>query len=565
MMKTLLKGGTVVNVFTDSLEKTNVLIENEKIIGVGSYTDAETDFVENVEGMYICPGFIDGHIHIESTMLTPYEFAKAALPHGTTTVMADPHEIANVCGTAGIRYMLEASRGLPLTVYIMLPSCVPASRFDESGACLTAEDLEPFYLNPRVLGLAEMMNYPGVIAGDAEIRKKLDNALKRGAAVDGHAPLLMGKALDTYISAGIQSDHECSTYDEAVERISKGQWLMIRQGTAAHNLEALIGLFDAPYSHRCLLVTDDRHPADLVGEGHIDSIIRTAVKFGKSAVTGIRMATIQAAQRFGLGFVGAVAPGYRADLLVLDSLENIGIRDVYCGGKKTVCDGKAEEFKKPDVREHLRKAVLNSFYTEPITAEDFRIEAQSECADCRVIRVIPGQLLTDEMIERIDFSRNNGTDPERDILKLAVIERHMCTGHKGRGFIYGIGLKEGAVASSVSHDSHNLVVIGTNDADMAAAANRVISMGGGAAVVRDGKVEADMPLPVAGLMTDECAEGIAAKNKHLIDVLYSFGVPKNIAPLMNMAFVSLSVIPDLKMTTKGLVDVNRQKIVDLFV
>lgn len=562
-MKILLKGASVVNVFTDEVEKTNVLIENQKIIGVGDYTDSDADTVENLDGKYICPGFIDGHIHIESTMLTPYEFSKAALPHGTTTIIADPHEIANVCGTAGIRYMLEASCDLPLTVYIMLPSCVPASSFDESGANLTAEDLEPFYSNPRVLGLAEMMNYPGVIAHDREIYKKINSALSHGLTVDGHAPQLTGKALDTYIAAGIQSDHECSEFDEGLERVRKGQWLMIRQGTAARNLEALIDIFDEPYSRRCLLVTDDRHPADLVGEGHIDSIIRTAAGFGKSVITGIRMATIQAAQRFGINYVGAVAPGYRADLLVLDDLDTIKIRDVYCGGKKTVDCGTVLNFKKPVVREHLQKAVLNSFYTDTVDEFDFHIDAQSD--KCRVIKTIPDQLLTDEVIEKIDFGKNNGIDIDRDILKIAVIERHMNTGHIGKGFISGIGLRRGAVASSVSHDSHNLIVIGTNDRDIAAAANHIISIGGGAAVVENGHIIADMPLPVAGLMTNVPAEEIAEKNERLLDALYGLGVPKNTAPLMTMAFVSLSVIPNLKLTTRGLVDVNRQEIVSLFI
>ncbi len=561
-MKVLLKNGIVVNVFTGGLEKNNVLIEDEKIIGIGDYSDKEADVVEDVSGRFICPGFIDGHIHIESTMLVPTELAKIALPHGTTSIVADPHEIANVCGKDGIKFMIEASEGIPLNVYIMLPSCVPATKFDESGAELKAEDLKPFYSNKRVLGLAEMMNYPGVIEGDGEILKKIKDARLNNRIVDGHAPLLSGKNLDKYISAGIQSDHECSSFEEAKERIGKGQWVMIRQGTAARNLEDLIDLFDEPYCKRCLLVTDDRHPADLIKDGHIDNIIRLAVKMGKSAVTAIQMATIQAAQCFGLKYVGAVAPGYRADLLVLKNLENIEIEDVYSSGKKVVSKGVAEEIFVPPVEINLLKAVKNTFNVEKISEKDLYIEPKA--AKCRIIKTIPNQLLTEEWITDINYDCNNGIDIERDILKIAVIERHKNTGHKGVGFISGIGLKSGAIASSISHDSHNIVVIGTNDKDIVCAVNRIIDIGGGAVCVKDEKVIAEMPLDVAGLMTEERAEIIAEKNEKLRNAMYSLGVPQNIAPLMTMAFVSLSVIPNIKMTTNGLVDVNKQQLVSLY-
>ena len=562
-MRTLLKNGTVVNVFTGTLEKTNVLFEGDKILGVGDYSEQDADKTEDVSGKYICPGFIDGHIHIESTMLSPAELARVSLRHGTTAVVADPHEIANVCGSAGIRYMLEASRGIPLKVYIMLPSCVPATRFDESGAVLTAEELTPFYAEKRVLGLAEMMNYPGVLAGDREIFKKLKDAFSHHAVVDGHAPLLSGRALDSYIAAGIQSDHECCSLDEAKERIRKGQWLMIRQGTAARNLAGLIDLFDEPYCRRCLLVTDDRHPEDLLQEGHIDYIIRLAVKMGKSAITGIQMATLQAAQCFGLKRAGAIAPGYKADILVLDSLENIDISAVYCDGEKVVDGEKLAEIKKPPVKEQLLKAVLNSFFVDTLSPDALHIEEKAK--QCRVIKTVPDQLLTGEWITDIDWSRNNGIDAARDILKIAVIERHMHTGHKGLGFISGIGLKHGAICSSVSHDSHNIVVIGANDADMVLAVNHVIAMGGGCTAVRDGKILADMPLPIAGLMADESAETLAQRNDTLRRAIYALGVPESTAPMMTMMFLSLPVIPSLKLTTKGLVDVDRQEIVPLYV
>lgn len=561
-MKILLKNGTVVNAFTDSLEKVNVLIEDEKIIGVGDYSDDDADMVEDVSGKYVCPGFIDGHIHIESTMMTPAEFVKAVLPHGTTGVVADPHEIANVCGIEGVRFMLEASAGLPVTVYIMLPSCVPATGFDEAGATLTAEDLEPLYMTPRILGLAEVMNYSGVIAKEQEVRKKIEDAHRNGKVVDGHAPLLLGKDLDTYLSAGIQSDHECSSYEEGAERIRKGQWLMIRQGTAARNLKGLIELFEEPWSRKCLLVTDDRHPADILKDGHIDHIVRLAIEMGKSSVTAIRMATIQAAECFGLQRVGAVAPGFQANVLILDDLDSVAVRDVYCSGEKVVSNGKLTEITTPVIKEQRIKAVRNSFYVDRLKDSDFHIEEKGKY--CRIIKTIPGQLLTEEWIAEINWAKSNGVDVERDILKIAVIERHMHTGHKGIGFISGLGIKRGAVASTVSHDSHNLVVIGTNDEDMVCVANHVIKMGGGYAVVCDRKILTALPLPIAGLMSELGVSELAERNQKLLDTVTSLGVAEEATPLMTMAFVSLAVIPSLKLTTKGLVDVGRQEQVSLY-
>ena len=562
-MKLLLKNAQIVNVFTDRLETANVLIDDEKIIGVGEYNDTDADIVRDLSGKIICPGFIDGHIHVESTMLTPPELARVCLPCGTTAIVADPHEIANVCGFSGIVYMLEASEDLPLSVYIMLPSCVPSTPFDETGAVMEAEELRVLYSHPRVLGLGEMMNYPGVLADDPKVMQKISEAHELGKLVNGHAPLLGGRELDKYIAAGISDDHECSTIDEAVERISKGQHVMIRQGTAAKNLEALLPLFDEPWSRRCILVTDDRHPADLISEGHIDNIIRRAVKAGKSPLTAIRMASLQTAEYFGLKSVGAVAPGYRADLLVLDDLETVKVCDVYCGGRLAVSEGKVIDFKKPEIRSDIRKTVRNSFYLDELSPADFYIKPEG--SRCRVIKITPGQLLTDEWIAEIDFNRANGIDIKRDILKLAVIERHLNTGHKGIGFISGIGMKKGAIASSVSHDAHNLIVIGTNDEDMAAAANRIRAMGGGNVVVSEGKIIAEMPLPEAGLMSDLSAAEIAAQNEEVRMAVHKLGASAEIEPFMNMAFLSLPVIPSLKMTTLGLVDVNRQRLVSLFV
>lgn len=562
-MKTLLKGGTVVNVFTDELQKANVLIEDEKIIGVGDYSDTDADCVHDISGKYVCPGFIDGHIHIESTMMLPAEFAKAAVLHGTCAVVSDPHEIANVCGGEGIEFMLEASEKLPLDVYVMVPSCVPATAFDESGAELSAADIEPFYRHSRVLGLAEMMNYVGVVFGDEGVMAKINSANEKGKVINGHAPLLSGRDLDKYIAAGIRDDHECSSSEEAKERIRKGQRVMIRNGTAARNLSGLIFLFEEPWNRRCLLVTDDKHAADLIANGHIDDIIRLAVKQGKSAVAGIRMATLQAAEAFGLRNEGAVAPGYNANLAVLGDLDSVAVSDVYHLGKRVVSDGVLEPFASPEVSTALKERVLHSFNLAPLCEKDFHVAA-SGVRKCRVIELVKNQLITEEALLDVDFGANNGVDTEKDILKLAVIERHKNTGHIGLGFIHGIGLKEGAIAASVSHDSHNLIVIGTSEAEMAFAANRVRELGGGMVAVKGGEVLSEMPLPYAGLMTDASAAEVARQNKAVRESVHTLGVPADIEPFMTMAFVSLPVIPKIKMTTLGLFSSDQWAIVPLF-
>lgn len=563
-MKTLLKNGKVLNVFIDKLEDVNVLIEDDLVIGVGDYTDEDADSVVDVTGKVLCPGFIDGHIHIESTMLTPAELAKVSLPHGTTTIFADPHEIANVCGVPGIKYMIAMSEGLPLNVNIMLPSCVPATPFDESGAELFAEDLEPLYDESRVYGLAEMMNYPGLIFGDPSVVAKVKAAKAKRRAVDGHAPMLRGKELDKYLSYGIGSDHECSDVDEAKERIRKGQYIMVREGTAAKNLDALSPLFDEPWNHRAVLCTDDRHPADLLSQGHIDNVVRRALECGAKPEVAIRMATIQPAQYFGLVNAGAIAPGYRADILVLSDLASIDICDVYAAGSLVVSNKSVQPFSVPSVDATLDSMVRNSIHMDEVAPGFLKIDATGK-KTCRVIDVVPGQLLTNEALLTVDFDNgNNGIDVSEDILKLAVIERHHSTGHRGLGFIRGIGLKAGAIAATVSHDSHNLIVIGTNDADMERVANYIREIGGGSAIVVNGEVVASMPLPIAGLMTDKPADIIAEENEALRAKVNEIGVNSGIEPFMNMAFVSLPVIPSLKMSTQGLVDVDKFERVDLF-
>ncbi|MBR5272191.1 MAG: adenine deaminase [Clostridia bacterium] len=564
-MKKLLKNGFVINVFTGEIEKANVLIDEDKIIGVGDYyTDTDADVVDDIEGKYICPGFIDGHIHIESSFLTPCEFARVCVPHGTTAVIADCHEIANVCGNDGINYMIEASKGLPLDVYFAIPSCVPATDFDEAGARLEAKDIEPFYSNPRVVGLGEVMNYVGVVFGDQKVLDKVNSALSHNLTVNGHAPLLSGRELDKYVSAGIRDDHETTSVEEAQERIRKGQRVMIRQGTAARNLESLLPLFDDPWASRCLLVSDDKHPAELVANGHIDEIIRLAVRSGKSAITGIKMVTIQAAEHFGLKNIGAVAPSYKADLVVLDNLDTLNVCKVYKNGNKVAENGKALDFETPEVDARLDSVVRNSFHINEIKKEDFIINASGK-KSCRVIELIINQLITNELITEIDFDTNNGIDISRDILKLAVLERHNNTGHIGLGFVNGISMEYGAIAASVSHDSHNLIVIGTNEDDMVVVANRIRELGGGMVAANNGQIYAEMPLPIAGIMTDAPAHIAAQQNEQVRKSVYDLGADDHAAPFMTMAFVSLPVIPHLKMTTNGLFDVDKFELVSLFV
>jgi adenine deaminase len=562
-MKTILKNASVVNVFTEEVAKSDVLINDGMIAGVGDYSDYPADKTIDLTGKYVCPGFIDAHIHIESTMLTPSEFAKVCVPHGTTAVVADPHEIANVCGKEGIRYMLESSEDLPLTVYIMLPSCVPATSFDESGAVLSAQDLEEFYSHPRVLGLAEVMDYPGVISENENVIGKIRSAKSHNAVINGHAPLLSGRDLDKYISSGIYDDHECSSVEEAMERIRKGQMIMIRQGSAAKNLVDLLPLFEKPWSDRCMLVSDDKHPEDLVNRGHIDDAIRIAVKRGRSPVTAIKMATLNAARYFGLKNLGAIAPGYSADILILDDLDSVKVRDVYKNGIPVAEDGRILPFETPKVNVELEKTVRSTFNLNDLSESDFIINC-SQKRRCNVINAFRRQIITEKTVEEIDFSKNNGVDIEKDILKIAVIERHKHTGHIAVAFIKGIGLKAGAIASSVAHDSHNLIVVGTNEKDMTVAANTVIASGGGLVAVKDGCVIGEIPLPVAGIMSDCDAAACAAMSASVNRAALSLGCPEGSEPFMRMSFISLPVIPHIKLTTFGLFDGDSFSLIPLF-
>ena len=578
----VLKGGTIVNVFTERTEIGDIAIEDGCIAGIGEY-----DGLVNVDmtGRYICPGFIDGHIHIESSMVSPPEFEKAVLPHGTTTVITDPHEIGNVAGCQGVDYMLKATEGLSLDAFFVMPSCVPSTELDESGAVLGPEDIKPYYENPRVLGLAEVMNSVGVVAGQEDLMGKLTEAGRRGKVIDGHAPFLGGNELNAYVCSGVWSDHECSDAGEALEKLGRGQWIMIREGTAARNLEALMPLFEAPYYERCMLVTDDKHPGDLISMGHIDYIIRRAVSLGADPIRAIKMGTFNAARYFGLKDRGAVMPGLRADLAVLEDLKDIRVAAVYKDGvltaKEGVCLGAGKEKKRnyaageeprSGSREDTESAektaggletafprVFNSFHMDEVTLEDLVLEQKGAME--RVIQFKPHELLTEERL--VPWQNTLGLAPgvslEQDIVKAAVFERHLHTGHKGLGFVGGYGLKKGAVATSVAHDSHNLIVVGTNDRDMVLAANAVRKNRGGLAVAAEGQVLGELALPIGGVMSRLSVEEVEEQLQALKVLTRQLGISSDIDAFMTLAFVSLPVIPKLRINTYGVIDVDRQK------
>lgn len=558
----VLKNAQIVNVFTQSVETGDIAIEGGYIVGIGNY---EGITEKDLGGAYVCPGFLDGHIHIESSMTSPGEFERAVVPHGTIAVITDPHEIANVAGTAGIRFMMQSAQKLDLDVYFMLPSCVPATDLDESGAELLARDLEPFYADEKVLGLAEMMNAFGVTHGDKGCFEKLVQARSLKKAIDGHAPALSGKELNAYVTAGIRSDHECSDFEEAKEKFARGQWIMIRQGTAAKNLKALMGMFEDPYYQRCLLVTDDKHPGDLIRIGHIDAIIREAVSMGADPIRAIRMGTLNAAAYFGLHDTGAVAPGYKADLAVFDDLRTLNVKQVYKGGKLVAENGKMlhQKEKNTDWSTEIKERVFHSFHRVPITVEELQLK-ETTGTHQRVIDMVAHELITKERIEEWKELPGvaPGVDISRDIVKLAAIERHKNTGHVGLGFLGKYGLKKGAVATSIGHDSHNLVIAGVTDEDMVLAGNRVIENGGGLAIALEGKVLADLPLPIGGLMADEPVEVVDEKLEHMKKLSVELGISEDIDAFMTLAFISLPVIPKLRLNTYGVVDVEKHQVVE---
>lgn len=549
----VLKNGQIVNVFSGEVYTGDVAIYHTRIVGIGGYRAKK---VIDVEGEFIAPGFIDGHVHIESAMVRLSEFARAVVPLGTTTVVIDPHEIANVLGMDGIRYMLESAKYLPLSVYIMLSSCVPTTHMETTGAHLSGEDLSPFLNLKWVLGLGEVMNFPGVIGRDQGVLDKIRMAGER--RIDGHAPGLSGKDLVAYVAAGVRSDHESTTAQEAREKLRAGMYVMLREGTTARNLDALLPLVNSDNVSRLIFCTDDRHPLDLLTEGHINSMIKRAIEKGIDPITAIKMATINPTEYFGINDIGAIIPGYRADLVTFDNFENLRINRVIKGGKVVAEGGQLLPLEKSPPQVHIRSSI-NVHWME---LKDFSILAEDERV--KIINIIPNQLTSQKLIERPKVVAGQVvSDTDRDILKAAVVERHLASGNVGKGFVKGFGLKRGAIASSVAHDSHNIVVVGVTDDDMLRAVIEIIKLRGGMVTVVDGKVKASLALPIAGLMSEEPLEEVSSKLEELRKAAGELGCTLK-DPFMQLSFLALTVIPELRLTDKGLVDVKQFKLVPLF-
>lgn len=540
----ILKNTSYLDTDERKFKKGDIAIKNGKIIGINGNFEGEKE--KDLTGKYIVPGFIDGHIHLESSVISPEDFAKIASIHGTTAVVTDPHEIANVCGIDGIKYMLEKTKNLPISVYAMVSSCVPATEFDESFANLDSEATRKcFELDPdRILGLAEMMNFPGVIFKNPEVLAKIEIAKKLGKRVDGHAPRLTGEDLKKYISEGIESDHECSTLEEAIEKmnvarnLNKEFYIMIRQGTAAKNLEALAKLITMPeYRDNCMFSTDDKHPEELKNEGHIDSIIRKAINLGIKPEDAYITATKNAAQYFGLENLGRIKEGCQADLAILDNIEKVKIDSVYKNGEEITSE-KLKKWPKNEVEEGLEERVRNSINMREIKVDDINCEGRAK----QIIGLVPGEIIT------TDEGAANDYDLANDIIKVVVIESHKGTSHIGTAYLKGMGLKKGAVGTTVAHDSHYMILAGTNDADIVKAANEIAKMQGGKIYVEDGEVKSSLALPIAGLMTDENPNIVIKKMEELKEKAQ---VKDGIDPYMNLSFVSLGVIGDVRLLPGG--------------
>ena len=525
----VLKHATYVNVFANQLCTADIAVAEGVIVGMGDYSGTtEVDCTSKI----VLPGFLDAHIHLESSLVSPTEFVKAVLPHGTTTVITDPHEIANVMGTDGIEYMLQTTEGLPVDVRFMLPSCVPATPLDESGAVLDYRAIDSFYGHPRVQGLAEMMNFVGIIAGDDQPVEKILAAQAHHKKIDGHAPDLQGNDLNAYIAAGVYSDHECHDLADAIAKLERGQFIMIREGTAARNLEALFPLLCDKYAERCMFCTDDKHPNDLLEKGHIDYIVKKAIALGADPITAVKVACHNAARYFLLNDRGAIAPGYQGDFVIIDNFQDFRIQQVYKQGRLMVEDGVVRDFPQPVIEKYLTDRAHDTFHVEALTAEDFQ-----EDRPRAIIGMVDGEITT------VDAGYSDRIDVGYDVLKIAVVERHKNTRHIGIGFLQGYGLRSGAVATSISHDSHNIIVVGTNEADMAAAVDRVVELNGGIVVWDGGQSAAEVPLAIAGIMSDEPLVTVNEKLEAAKERAYALGVRRGIDPFMTLSFMALPVIP----------------------
>ncbi len=550
-----LKGGTVVDCINGTLQEWDIAIACGRIAAVGHGFQAKN--VMDCTGKVISPGFIDAHIHIESTMLCPRQFARAVVPRGTTCVIADPHEIANCLGTDGVRFMISQASDLPMDIFYSAPSCVPATHLETSGAELGPEEVEELLNMEGVIALGEMMNFPGVVFGDEEVHKKLEIARRLGVVIDGHAPGLSGEMLCAYVSAGIDSDHECTTPQEAAEKLERGMFLFLRQGTSEQNLKDLLPAVRPSNLHRCCLVSDDRDPDDLMDKGHMDYSLRVAVHSGLDPLAAVSMATINPATRFCLKDRGAICPGYVADLVILKDLKDFFVEATLFRGQIVAKDGQL-------VSNICHRALERDMRSMAVDMDkiDFSIKTKGELV--RVIGIKPGQIVTDELIEPVrDKDGLAVSAPDRDIVKLAIIERHHGTGNIGLGFVKGLGLKEGAIASTIAHDSHNIIVAGVNDSDMLVAVSALVECGGGLSVARENRLVARLEMPIAGLMSDRPLEEVRAGLDNVKRATRDIGCGMD-NPFMILSFLALPVIPKLKLTDKGLVDVESFSFVPLF-
>ncbi|MBQ2829894.1 MAG: adenine deaminase [Oscillospiraceae bacterium] len=541
----VLKNATYVNVFCNELSQGDIAVAEGLIVGMGEYHGKEEI---DVSGKLVLPGFVDAHVHLESALVSPKEFAKAVLPHGTTTVITDPHEIANVMGADGIEYMLQATEGLPVDVRFMLPSCVPATPLDESGAVLDYRAIDSFYDHPRIEGLAEVMNYVGVENADPLVLEKIVAAQAHHKKIDGHAPGLSGNGLNAYIAAGVYSDHECYDVEDAIAKLSRGQYIMIREGTAAHNLDALLPLLTPQYYTYCMFCSDDKHPSDLLERGHIDYIVRRAIRAGVDPIIAVKAASHHAARYFLLNNRGAIAPGFLGDFIIIDNFDDFNIEKVFKRGV-LMFDGKTvTDFPAPEIDPNLVARAHDTFHVAHLTADDF-----AESRPRGVIGLVANEIVSS------DEGYASAIDVDADILKIAVIERHKNTHHIGIGYIKGYGLKSGAVATSISHDSHNIIVVGTNEQDMADAVNRVVELGGGIVVLDGGKVCGEVQLQIAGIMSEAPLVEVNEKLEAAKESAFALGVSRNIDPFMTLSFMALPVIPTLRLTTRGVIDVVTQR------
>ncbi|MCB0115648.1 MAG: adenine deaminase [Caldilineaceae bacterium] len=552
----LLRNARLVNVFSGEIEETDIAVAGDRIAGIGPGYVAHHEV--DLAGAYVAPGFIDAHVHIESSLCTPPQFAAAVLPRGVTTVVTDPHEIANVAGVDGIRFIAESSRDLPLHVVVMAPSCVPATDMETSGAVLTAADLAPLLADGTVHGLAEMMNFPGAAAGAPDVLAKLDAFA--GRPIDGHAPAMTGHALNAYAAAGVGSEHECTTVAEAAEKLARGFYVLIREATNAHNLHPLLPLITEQNSRRICFCTDDRVPGDLLDQGSVDYMVREAIAYGIDPITAIRMVTLNTAEWFGLHDRGAVAPGRVADFVVFDDLAAPLARLVYVGGRLI---GEKGDLVEPLTSTASIPSAVRATLRVDWSRFDLRVPARGR--RMRAIVSLPNQLVTQERV--VEAPRQDGyivADPTQDLLKMAVVDRHKASGSMGLGFIMGVGLHRGAMAGSVAHDHHNLVIIGADDLSMTTAARAVAEMGGGLAVADGDQILAALPLPVGGIMSDQPIAAVRAGYDAVLGAAAELGSPLH-DPFMAMSFMALEVIPKLKLTDRGLVDVEKFSFVDLFV